>query len=138
VVAVNGTWKVTGYGAAPVLMVAAAAAAVEGVEWVLAWLWLIALLALAVTVATMLAVAWLMRWTQRQDAARVPLWRGVAAPAEIRAEPVSELPRTDRPAIAPVINLNFYGADGTDMAARVLRTAIPGTAGDAITEGERS
>ena len=41
-----------------------------------------------------------------------------------------------RPAVgpAPVVNFNFYAAASPEQA-RVVRTVIPGTAGDAITEG---
>lgn len=33
----------------------------------------------------------------------------------------------------PAVTLNFYGADSGDMAARVIRTAIPGQPEDATT-----
>ena len=55
---------------------------------------------------------------------------------QLRAETVQELPRQERPAIAPqTVNIFNLGADAT-RAAALIRTAIPGKAGDAITEGK--
>ncbi len=111
-----------------------AVAAVYGIEWALARiLWILgsAVIIAAVTVAAMVP---LMRWAQRRDAVRVPLWRDTGAPpAQLYAEPVTELPRTERPqAIEQHFHVHHHYAE--PEPARV--TAIPGTAGDAITEGK--
>ena len=88
--------------------------------------------ALAVSV-----VVWLLRLGERRDA----LQRDAASIWTVRAD---ALPPPRAAAVGPagqraigpaVINLNFYGEDGEDMAARVIRT-IPRPAGDAITERE--
>ena len=124
----NGTWKVTSYGTGPVILaVVAGCAAVEGAEWVLARIFWILGTGLLFMVALAVILGWLMRWTARRDAVRVPLWRDTGAPpAQLYAEPVTELPRTERPAIAPaVINLNFYGVPAAERAT-IIRTAIEG------------
>ncbi len=133
----HGTWKVTGYGILPLAVVAVAAGAgAQIAAWLLAWLWLITGLAAAAAVVTALAVAWLMRWARARDDRDAAAWAQRRAAELPRAERLSAIPLAQRPAIAPVVNLNFYGADGEDQAARVLRGVIPGTAGDAITEGK--
>ena len=102
-----------------------AVAAVYGIEWALARiLWILgsAVIIAALAVAAMVP---LMRWAQRRDAVRLPLWRVREAPAQLYAEPVTELPRTERPAIAPVINLNFYDTPASERAI-IIRTAIEG------------
>ena len=103
-----------------------AVAAVYGIEWALARILWILSAAVIIAVVTVAAMVPLMRWAQRRDAVRLPLWRVREAPAQLYAEPVTELPRTERPAIAPaVINLNFYGVPA-DERATIIRTAIEG------------
>jgi len=93
----------------------------------------------ALAVAIVIALA---RWADRRDARRAAAWE----PRYLRAVPAASTPQSaeiphygvpadERQAIAPTFVLNFYGAD-SDTAARVIRQAIPGQAGDAITEGK--
>lgn len=56
----------------------------------------------------------------------------VVLPEAVRGTAVAA---ASHPAIAPTYVLNFCGTDSGDMAARVIR-AIPGTAGDELTEGK--
>ena len=112
-------------GGSVFLVIMAAVAAVEGMEWALARIWWILGTAAVIAALAVAAMVPLMRWARRRDAQPVALWRG-EAPARLRAEPVTELPRTERPAIAPaVINLNFYGVPA-DERATIIRTAIEG------------
>ena len=95
-----------------------AVAAVYGIEWALARILWILSAAVIIAVVTVAAMVPLMRWAL--------LWRVREAPAQLYAEPVTELPRTERPAIAPaVINLNFYGVPAAERAT-IIRTAIEG------------
>jgi hypothetical protein len=103
----------------------AVAAAIEGAEWVLARIWWIAGWSAAVLAVAVVIVSRLARRARARDTAPLALWRG--APAQLHADPVAELPRAQPQAIAPVINLNFYGVPD-ERAATVIRTAIEGTA----------
>jgi len=101
-----------------------------GFTWVTEHLIEVAVVSAACGVLSVAAAAWLMRWQDRRQAAfaaRGPLLitRPDAAPLP-PAAPRAELP--------PVINNYFYVA-APAVAARVIR-AIPGQAGDAITEGK--
>jgi hypothetical protein len=112
-----------GGGAAPV----AALLALEGSAWVAAHVIEVAAISAACAALAVYAVAALMRAQGRREAvhaARYPLLitRAGAAP----------LPPPARRELPPVVNNYFYVADPA-MAARVIR-AIPGPAGDAITE----
>jgi hypothetical protein len=107
--------------------------------WVAEHIWeiggtLAACFALSVAVSM-----WLERWADIRGA-RFAAAHGILSRADVLLpEPVRAVvvePAAARPAIAPTYVLNFYGADSGDMAARVLRTALPGSAGDAITEGK--
>ena len=131
----HGTWKVTGFGLLGSLGMLgfAAMGAALGIEvavWLLARIWWILGSSAGVTVAAMLILARLMRWARARDERDALAWerRRVqpGTPAPLRAEPVTELPRTERPAIAPaVINLNFYGVPAAERAT-IIRTAIEG------------
>ena len=116
-------------GGSVFLVIMAAVAAVEGMEWALARIWWILGTAAVIAALAVAAMVPLMRWARRRDAQPVALWRG-EAPARLRAEPVTELPRTDRPAIEQHFHVHHHYAG--PEPARV--TVIPGTAGD-ITEG---
>jgi hypothetical protein len=91
----------------------------------------------------------LFRWADRRDARQAVRWRllhvrevsGIrSAAADLEAEistACGDLGASpERPALAPALTLNFYGADSGDVAARVIRTALPGYAEGAITEGK--
>jgi len=127
----SGTFEVTGGGGRVVLIAVAALAAVSAAEWVLSrLLWLLAVTAVAVTVAVAV-VWWLIRRQQRREAVHAAMRTFVTA--RVQAVPLSSAARRELPAVTH-LHLHFDRAD-TDEAARIIRTALPGQAGDAITEG---
>lgn len=117
----HGTWKVAGFGGGGVaLVVAAAVAAFAGVAWVLTHiLWILGTGVLC-AVLTGVAVARLAAWSDEHDAR---VW--AQRPERLRAEPVPQVSRAERPAIGPVYHFNFYGPAG-DTHAAVIRKAITG------------
>jgi hypothetical protein len=142
-------------GGSAFLVIMAAVAAVEGIEWVLARIWWIAGSAAIIAALAVAAVIPLMRWAERRDSRRLPLWTVRDAPASVTATVIPQaVPAVQRPELAgsvPAIEhnygpvLKFYGAEGEAQAARVIRqalmgeparayTAIPGDAGEIITE----
>jgi hypothetical protein len=108
-----------------------ALAALEGFTWVAAHVIEVAAVSLACGVLSVAAVVALMRWQDRRQAAFAA--RGPLLVTRAGAAPLP--PARQRAALPPVVNNYFYVADPA-MAARVIRTAIPGQAGDAITEGK--
>jgi hypothetical protein len=133
----SGTWQTTGDGfAKPVLIGAGSLGALLVVEWVASH----AVEVLAVTAAcgalAVAAVVALMRWGDRREARHAiehPFLTVRPAPATLTATVIPQVSQPERPAIPQVVNFNFYGT-GSTMAARAIRQAIPGQAGDAITE----
>ena len=113
-----------GGGAVPVV----ALAALEGFTWVAAHVIEVATVSAACAVLAVAAVAALIRAQERREAARAA--RG---PLLITRPNAAPLPPARRAGLPPVVNY-FYVADPA-VAARVIR-AIPGQAGDAITEGK--
>jgi len=114
----------------------------QTVQWVAdrIW-WTVGTLAVSYAVAVAVSM-WLER---RADArgARYAVCRGIASRAdveELTPAGVAWLARHEQPrrelGSATVINLNIYTADAEESAARIIRQAIPGQAGDVITEGE--
>jgi hypothetical protein len=90
---------------------------------------------LVVAASAVLAVAAAMRigaWYERRGTLATASW---PVQQQLRAEPAAQVPGTGRPAIGPVYHFNFYTASG-DAQAAIIRKAITGTAGDAITEGK--
>ena len=101
-----------------------------GLEWVAQHLAAVAAVSAACGVLSVAAVVALMRWCERREtraAARTTLWIAREVPAAA--------PRPERPVIAPVVNLNFYGVPEYERAA-IIRNALGPSEG--ITEGERS
>jgi len=132
----HGTWKVTGFSLVPLLvLVVAGGAGVEAAGWLLArtW-WILGSLAACGVAAAFLAPG----IARRVDGGTLRAWvreTGVTADAPLfmsAPRPAAELPRTERPAIAPVI-INFYDTPAAERAT-IIRTAITGSPGDAITE----
>jgi hypothetical protein len=105
-------------------------AALEGFAWVAAHVIEVAAVSLACAVLAVAAVAALIRRQERRAAAHAA--RG---PLLITRPDAAPLPPARRGGLPPVVNNYFYVADPA-VAARVIRTALPGTAGDAITEGD--
>jgi hypothetical protein len=108
-----------------------ALAGLLGFTWVAGHLIEVAAASAACGVLSVAAVVWLMRWQDRRQAAFAA--RGPLLITRPDAAPLP--PARQRAELPPVVNNYFYVADPA-MAARVIRTAIPGTAGDAITEGK--
>jgi hypothetical protein len=111
----------------------------ETVQWVAERIWWIGGTVAACFVLATAASMWLERLSDAR-CARFAEQRGIASRAdvdELNPAGVAWLLRHEqqRPAIGPVVNFNFYGVPADERAA-VIRTAIPGTAGDAITEGK--
>ena len=104
-----------------------AIAAIYGIEWVAARIFWI-----PGSAAVIAAMVLLMRWARRRDALRLPLWRVREVPAQLYAEPVTELPRAERQVIENHWHVHHHYAGGPEPAHV---TAIPGTAGDDTTEG---
>jgi hypothetical protein len=104
--------------------------ALEGGAWVAAHLAAVAAVSAACGVLAVAAVVRLMAWQDRRQAAFAA--RG---PLLITRPDAAPLPPARQHAALPppVVNNYFYVADPA-VAARVIRTAIPGPAGDAITE----
>ena len=115
-----------------VLIIGATAVAAEVVEWVAAHaLELMVITAMCVALAVA-AVAALFRWAGRRDA-RHAVDRPFLTEREVTA--VASAPR--RELAAPALHLHFHGLPADEQAA-IIRTAIAGQPGDAITEGNRS
>ena len=118
-----------------------ALAAVCGLAWVAEHLIEVVIVSAACGILSLAAVVVLMRWADRRDARHRPLWIPREVPAAVTATVIPQVPQAAagaQPAIehhhhGPVFN--FYGPDGEAAAARVIRTALSGQAGDAITEG---
>jgi hypothetical protein len=100
-------------------------AAVFGLAWVAENIVMVAAVSAGCAVLSLAAMAVLMRWADRRDARRLPLWtaREVAAPA-VKAIPA---------AAAPAIELHYHYHAAPDAPARIV---IPGPSGDAITGGK--
>jgi hypothetical protein len=123
--------------AAVVLYVAA-----EAVAWVAEHIWWIAG---TLAVAFVLAVAGCMAlqaWTDRREA-KFAARRGLVSRADVMGqtggayEAVAEvMPQRNAPAIAPPqLVINVFGTPTAEQAA-IIRQALPGRAGGAITEGK--
>ena len=108
----------------------AALLALEGGAWVAAHVIEVAVVSAACGVLAVAAVVRLMRWQDCRQAAFAA--RGPLLVTRPDAAPLP--PAAQRAELPPVINNYFYVADPV-VAARVIR-AIPGQAGDAITEGK--
>jgi hypothetical protein len=105
-------------------------AAAFGLAWLAEHIVEVAAVCATCGVLAVLIVVVLMRWADRRDARPVQLWhaREDIAPPVLTATVIPQ-------AIAPAIVFNFYGAASPEPAP-VVRTALPGTAGDAITQEE--
>jgi hypothetical protein len=121
--------------------VLAVAVAAETVQWVAERIWWIGGTIAACFALATAASMWLERLSDAR-CARFAERRGIASRAdvdELTPAGVAWLLRQEqqRPAVGPaVVNFNFYGAASPEQV-RTARTAIPGTAGDAISSKER-
>jgi hypothetical protein len=108
----------------------AALLALEGFAWVAAHVIEVAAVSAVCGVMALAAMVALVRHGDRRDARQAA--RGTLLITRADAAPLP--PARQRAELPPVINNYFYVADPA-VAARVIRQAIPGQAGDAITEG---
>jgi hypothetical protein len=141
----SGTWQTSGPGLGPLAAAAGIAVVVIGaLEWLLARIWWLIGGTAVLAAAAIAAYIALARWTDRREARFADRRR-----TELAAQAAAELPHRPRPAAveaAPqppaIVNhyhgpqITIYGRDGEEAAARIIRQALPGTAGEAITEGK--
>lgn len=109
-----------------------------GVAWVAEHIVEIAIVSAMSGVLAVAAVVALMRWCdcwQARRAAGRPIWTVRAEPAIMAATVTPQVTRgTSAPAIEQHIHFHFDPDDRE--AARIIRQAIPGPAGDAATREE--
>jgi hypothetical protein len=106
-------------------------AAAELVQWVADRIWWIGgTLAVCFALAVAISV-WLERWNEARGV-RFAAANGILSRADVI------LAASVRPAVAapaPQVTVNIFGVPSSEQA-EFIRRAIPGTAGDAITEGK--
>jgi hypothetical protein len=109
-----------------------------GAAWVAEHLAEVAVVSAVSGVLAVAAVVALMRWCDRRQARRAaehPIWTVRAEPAIMAATVTPQVTRgTSAPAIEQHIHFHFDPDDRE--AARIIRQAIPGPAGDAATREE--
>ena len=115
---------------------AAALAAAEVLAWVASHAWEILIITAVCGALAVAAVIALMRWGDRREARHA-----IEHPFLVtRGEPLPTVTATVTPqaiqgALPAIVNNYYIRIDpGSQEAARIIRTAIPGMAGDAITE----
>jgi hypothetical protein len=120
---VHGTWKVTGgAGGGGAVAFAAAAAAVAGVEWVIAWLWLIALVAAACGALAAAAAMWLGAWCERRAVLATVRW---PVQQQLRAEVPGPVTPPRRVTAAGGVTVNIINPTA-DQQAAVIRAITRG------------
>jgi hypothetical protein len=123
----RGTWQTEGGGlAAAAAAGTAAGAGAIAAGFIFARIWWVLAVTAACGVLSVAAALGLWRWSGRQT----------ARARDRRPAELPQLPRIERPAIAPqVVNIFNFGADAT-RAAAVIRQAIEG-GGDHDGRGSR-
>jgi hypothetical protein len=114
--------------AVPAVLIAAGAVVAEAVLEII-W-WLVAVLAVSAVLAVALAVAVVPRLAARRDRQDAAAWAALR-PAQLPAEPVTPLPRAERPVLEQHVHYHYHAAGG-EQAAAIIRQALPGR--DAVTE----
>ena len=114
-------------------------AAVFGVAWIAGhMIEVIAVCGASGALAVLIVVA-LVRWGERQDARHAQLWaarKAALAPAPVTATMLPQAATGARPALEQHVHYHVHLGAAEREAARIIRTALPGQAGAAITEGE--
>lgn len=115
-------------------------AACFGLAWVADHIVEVAVVSAACGALAVAAVVALMRWCDRRQGRRAagrPIWTVRAEAAGLTAAAAPRVTQgTAAPAIEQHVHFHFDPADRE--AARIIRTALPGLAGDVATEGKRS
>jgi hypothetical protein len=119
---VHGTWKVTGGGGGGALAFAAAAAAVAGVEWVIAWLWLIAVVAVACGALATAGAVWIGARYERRAALATAHW---PVQRQLRAEVQEPVIPPRRAVAAGGVTINVINPTAAQYEA-IMRQAIEG------------
>lgn len=117
-------------GGGGVLVIFAAVAAIEGLQWLLARIWWITGTAVVI-IAAGVALVVLIRRAEERSAERVAIWRAERWP-EVGTADAAQIPRAERRAVENHYHVHHHYAGPEPARA----TAIPGQAGDAITEGK--
>jgi hypothetical protein len=110
-------------------------AALCGLDWLVMHIIEVAATSAACGVLAVVAVAALMRWADRRDArhaAARPLWSARKAPA-VTSAAAPRVTASPVPAIENHYHIHLPDV-GEQAAARIIRQALPGTAGESITE----
>jgi hypothetical protein len=139
---VKGTWQTSGpHLGGLVVIVAIAAVAVAVIEFILSIIVWLAIAGGVVLVLVAAGLIWWLRGAPKRKAEYAALY-AAAFEAGRQAQTVTAtvIPQVT-PSSQPAIHnhgpqFHFYGAASPE-AARVIRTAIPGAAGGAITEEDR-
>jgi hypothetical protein len=108
-------------------------AVIEIAEFIAARIWWI-LGGTAVAIAVPVYIVWrLTRWQQHREAVHA-----VQRPFVTEREAPAAVPSAARRELgsATVINVNIFTADAEESAARIIRQALPGHAGDETAEEE--
>ena len=112
----------------------------QTMQWVAEHIWWIGGTLAACFALAVAAGMWLEQWADargaRFAAAHGILSRAdVVAPEVVRAVVVEAVPERSPIAPAPQVVVNIFGIPSPEQAA-IIRRALPGQAGDAITEGK--
>ena len=108
-------------------------AAFCGLAWVAEHLIEVAIVSAACGILFVAAVVALMRWTGRREAAFARALAVRSQPATLTATVTPQVTYAKPPAVEQHVHYHVHVAAAPE-AARVIRTALPGTAGDKITE----
>ena len=137
-------------------VVAALAVAYEALEWVRRDIWWISSTAAVCYALAIAASMWLYRWADHRGA-RFAAAHGIVSRADVMAlNPARVVPeirhaqtdfapaapaglprQQERPAVGPppAVHIHFHGLPLAEQAA-IIRQALPGQAGESITEGK--
>lgn len=123
-------------GGKVIVIVGGIAAGMLAAEWVAAHAWEVLAVTAACGALAVAAVVALMRWADRRDARHAAEHPFLVA-RDAAALTATVTPQVTQETTRPAIVNNYYIRidPASREAARIIRTAIPGQSGDAITEG---
>jgi len=131
----SGTWQTSGFDWASLIGVAALAGVAAAVAmFVLEFIWYIVAILALLLAGFVIGLVWVLRTRPAREAKAAQLY--AARFQAFREQPEPQVTATTVPQLEQhVVNFNFYGVP-EDRQAAIIARAIPGTAGDAITEGK--